>query len=111
MRKTLRPIWEDADNCNGGMWKLKCSKEDTGVVWREVVLAGIGEQFYESISPFDEIVGMSVCRREKESHSSIIQIWNMNHAYESEATIVQKVQDLVPDVKFSLKFYKSNFNL
>lgn len=73
------------------------------MVWRELVLAGIGEQFSDCVSPFDDIVGLTVGKREKED---IIQIWNLNHKYEKEATVCEKLKQLVPDVKFSVIFYK-----
>ena len=36
---------EDESNISGGMWVFRCKKEDTNFVWREVLLAAIGEQF------------------------------------------------------------------
>ena len=42
-------------------------------VWHELVLAGIGEQFSDCVSPMDEIVGLTVGKRDKED---MIQIWN-----------------------------------
>ncbi len=73
------------------------------MVWRELVLAGIGEQFTDYVSPFDDIVGMTVGIRDKED---IIQIWNLNHKYENEAKVCQKLKELVPNVNFSVIFYK-----
>ena len=36
---------EDEANISGGMWVFRCRKEDTNFVWREVLLATVGEQF------------------------------------------------------------------
>jgi len=66
-------------------------------------LASIGEQFSDCVAKNDDIVGVSVSRREKDD---VIQIWNLDQNYKSEATICEKLEELVPDVKFSVKFYK-----
>jgi len=29
MRNNRKPLWEDAENSQGGQWKLKCNKNDT----------------------------------------------------------------------------------
>ena len=67
------------------------------------MLAAIGEQLGDCVSPKDEIIGISVGRREKED---IVQIWNLDAKYESESTVCQKIQQLVPSVRFSFVFYK-----
>ena len=72
-------------------------------VWLELVLAGIGEQFSDCVSPMDDIVGMTVGKRDKED---IIQIWNMDHNYHKSARVCEKLQELVPNIKFSVIFYK-----
>ncbi len=72
-------------------------------VWLELVLAGIGEQFSDCVSPMDDIVGMTVGKRDKED---IIQIWNMDHNYHKSARVCEKLQELVPHIKFSVIFYK-----
>lgn len=105
MRNTRRPLWEDSENARGGQWKFKCKKEDTSLVWNEALLASIGEQLSDCVSPKDDIVGISVSRREKDD---VIQVWNLDQNYQSQATVVSKLQELVPDVKFSVVFYKAH---
>lgn len=72
-------------------------------VWREALLAAIGEQLSDCVASSDDVVGISVGRREKED---IVQIWNLDFRLHTEARIIKKLQELVPDVKFSAIFYK-----
>ena len=72
------------------------------------MLAGIGEQFSDCVSPSDDIVGLTVGKRDKED---IIQIWNMDHNYYKNARVCEKLQELCPDVKFSVIFYKGKTKL
>jgi len=105
MRGVRRPIWEDDDNVNGGYWKLKVPKLHTATVWRELVLACIGEQFEEECFATDEVTGISVSVRERED---LIQIWNGDSQHADKATIIQKVKKLVPHVQFLAVFYKAH---
>ena len=60
MREERPPLWEDPHLCNGGTWRMKCKKQDTSMVWKELLLASIGEQFEESLFKGDDICGLSV---------------------------------------------------
>ncbi|KAL6263317.1 hypothetical protein P5V15_006115 [Pogonomyrmex californicus] len=103
MRDDRYPLWEDKLNQKGGTWRLKCHKYDTERVWKEVVLAAIGEQFATDIAQDDEICGVTVSIRDRED---LIQIWNVNADLVSKATVLSKVRSLVPNVNFLGEFYK-----
>ncbi|CBY20311.1 unnamed protein product [Oikopleura dioica] len=105
MRGTRRPIWEDAENVNGGYWKLKCPKIHTATVWKELVLACIGEQFVEATAAEDDVTGISVSVRERED---VIQVWNANSTKSNEASVIPKIKSLVPHVQFITHFYKAH---
>ena len=72
-------------------------------MWREALLAAIGEQFSDCVAQEDEIVGISASCRDKDD---LIQIWNHNSEYGEKATICQKLEELAPSVNFTVKFYK-----
>ncbi|XP_003702156.2 eukaryotic translation initiation factor 4E type 3 [Megachile rotundata] len=102
MRDERYPLWEEPVNQNGGTWRLKCHKSDTEKIWKEVVLAAIGEQFGECVAEGDEICGVTASIRDRED---VVHIWNTNAALASKATILEKIHSLLPNVNCT-KFYK-----
>uniref|UniRef100_V9IFK5 Eukaryotic translation initiation factor 4E type 3 n=2 Tax=Apis cerana TaxID=7461 RepID=V9IFK5_APICE len=104
MRDERYPLWEEPVNQNGGTWRLKCHKSDTEKIWKEMVLAAIGEQFAECVAEGDEVCGITVSIRDRED---LVQIWNTNATLASKATILNKIHSLLPNVNFS-EFYKSH---
>lgn len=126
MRGDRKPIWEDPAHENGGYWKMKCQKKYTNVVWKELLLAVIGEQFEENLmkdkilvdsgvigSPpviryenLDNIAGLSVSTRDREDH---FQIWNDNYQGAHNSTVVEKIKSqILPHVKFHNVYYKEH---
>ena len=103
MREERPALWEDPYLCNGGTWRLKCKKADTVRVWKELLLASIGEQFEESLAKGDDICGLSVSPRDRDD---IIQIWNYDASLAGDLRLMEKVHSLVPDVQFLAEFYK-----
>ncbi|KAL5013893.1 hypothetical protein ScPMuIL_008163 [Solemya velum] len=105
MRGERKPLWEDDLNCKGGHWRLKCSKSETPIVWKELLLAAIGEQFETCMMKGDEIGGISASIRG--GPEDIIQIWNIQATLAEQSTVINKIKELLPDVKFSTIFYKA----
>lgn len=72
-------------------------------VWKELLLAAIGEQFEGHLAPGDEVCGISVSVRERDD---LLQIWNYDCSLTNQATVMKKVHSLVPDIVFNAEFYK-----
>jgi len=78
---SIVPAWEDPYNVNGGEWVFRTPKEAADVIWRELVLAVIGEQYHGVLQPGDEICGLSVSQRPTDQ---IFKIWNKQVGSEAD---------------------------
>ncbi|KAK0064071.1 eukaryotic translation initiation factor 4E type 3 isoform X2, partial [Biomphalaria pfeifferi] len=103
MRAQRRPVWEDEENSEGGNWTFKCKKQDTEDVWKQLLLAAIGEQLSDCMSEEDDIIGISVSIRDRDD---LILIWNNLASHKDDAKIIKKVKELLPHVTFTTIFYK-----
>jgi len=104
MKSGVRPIWEDTENANGGVWSMRVRKEDTEFVWKELVLAAVGEQFGPVLSNDDDISGISVSLRQ---FDNIIHVWNANASSNVNA-ILARIKSIVPNVEIRNPFYKAH---
>jgi hypothetical protein len=102
MKSGISPLWEDPKNANGGFWAMRVRKDDTSYVWKEVILALIGEQFEGSLGAGDEICGLTVSIRQ---HDDIIRIWNTNASANSSG-LLGRLKEIIPKAELRSPFYK-----
>ena len=75
-------------------------------MWKELLLAAIGEQFCDEVHDGDDVCGLSVSPREKDD---LIQIWNVRSEDVGQSRVLDKVHQLLPDVRFNAEFYKREY--
>lgn len=68
-KKGVRPIWEDDENKKGGKWIVRLKKGVADRYWEDLLLAMIGDQFFEAS---DEVCGAVLSVRNGED---ILSIW------------------------------------
>ncbi|URD74857.1 eukaryotic translation initiation factor 4E type [Musa troglodytarum] len=68
-KEGIRPLWEDAANCNGGKWILRFKKIVSGRFWEDLVLALVGDQ----LDYGDDVCGAVLSIRFNED---ILSVWN-----------------------------------
>ena len=101
-KHTVKPIWEDARNQDGGAWYFKIPDEDRkgagskeeqeGLAlqfFQQVLLMAVNEQFDDVIQPRDDLCGISVSKRWK---GSTIIIWTRRA---DEEKTIQAIKDVV----------------
>ena len=60
-KNSIKPMKEDESNKNGGKLILKCNKGYTSIIWEEIILNLLGDNFPKDI--FDKINGIIFCSK------------------------------------------------
>lgn len=68
----IRPVWEDEENKRGGKWIMRLKKGVADRYWEELLIALVGDQFFEA---GEEISGVVLSVR---SGEDIFSIWTKN---------------------------------
>ncbi|CAG8729324.1 10030_t:CDS:2 [Cetraspora pellucida] len=105
MKSDIHPAWEDPRNENGGAWSFRVSKANTAIVWRELLMMLIGEQFEDCVSKDDDIYGLTVSSR---YNSDIFNIWNKNSSVNEEAKIMEKIKEALGPIDLQSPYYKAH---
>ena len=114
----ITPLWEDDSNKKGGRISIKLKKENSSLVWEEIILLLIGGDFPEKIR--NEINGVLISVRKE---FNFLQIWfktyeknNINEINNCLRELLQIPNEVDLDVKPFTKekneggYYKKNYN-
>ncbi|KAL6044145.1 mRNA cap-binding protein [Balamuthia mandrillaris] len=104
MKEGIPPLWEDPTNAEGGFWAFRVKKSETAYVWKELVLALIGEQFEPVLLRGDSICGLTVSIR---THDDTVRLWTKNAEDQTPAHLT-KLRELLPKVEIRNPYYKAN---
>jgi len=80
-----RPVWEDPLNKDGGKWIIRLRKGVADILWENLVLALIGDQFDEE----DRVCG---CVLSVRSQEDIISVW---HQDEKDAVAKEHIRETI----------------
>jgi len=103
MVQDVKPLWEDSKNELGGFWSLRVKKEDSVEVWRELVLAAVGEQFAPVLEEGDDINGVTVSIRPA---CDIVQLWNRLTSDIGKENLFKRIKKLLPNIELESYYYK-----
>ena len=86
-RDGIRPMWEDESNRAGGKWTLRLRKHGASLLWEELVLAMIGEQFD---------VGTEVCGAvlSVRYHDDTLSVWHRTADNEAAVARLRATYDV-----------------
>ncbi len=114
----IKPLWEDESNKKGGRISIKLKKENSSLVWEEIILLLIGGNFPQKIK--NEINGVLISVRKE---FNFLQIWfktyeknNINEINNCLRELLQIPNEVDLDVKSFTKekneggYYKKNYN-
>ena len=114
----ITPLWEDDSNKKGGRISIKLKKENSSLVWEEIILLLIGNNFPQKIQ--NEINGVLISVRKE---FNFLQIWfktfeknNINEINNCLRELLQIPNEVDLDVKPFTKekneggYYKKNYN-
>ena len=89
-KNSIKPMWEDESNKNGGRIALKLRKEYSNLVWEELVFAFIGGYFAKEVK--DEINGLVInCKKDFNN----LQIWIKSYTTEVTSALEKNIREIL----------------
>ena len=99
MKNEVKPVWEDPTNRKGGVWNLQARREDAPLVWKEILMAIIGDIYKDSVKSC-EVNGVSISKKKADY---LITIWVSSP--DGKAAIMDYLCNLFPKVKVEQQFH------
>lgn len=86
----IKPMWEDDGNKQGGKVTLKLKKDNTNLIWEELVLAFVGNSLDPKVR--DEVNGVIFSSKKD---MNVIQIWYRNYNTGFISDLEQNLKELL----------------
>eukprot|EP00474_Spongospora_subterranea_P009970 CRZ10428.1 hypothetical protein [Spongospora subterranea] len=87
-KQSIRPIWEDEHNQNGGKWEVHLKKGVSSRCFEDVILAVLGDQFRVG----DEICGVVVSVK---THEDLLSVWNRSA---NDKDVITSIRDTLKQI-------------
>ena len=100
-KNSIKPMKEDDSNKNGGKLILKCNKGYTSIIWEEIILNLLGDNFPKDI--FDKINGIIFCSKKS---FNIIEIWFKEYDKKYFTELEENIRKLIEIPKEVPIYYK-----
>lgn len=101
MTKGVKPAWEDLANQKGGIWRLRVKKEDATCMWKEILMALVGDVYKDTLEV--NLNGVSIANKQNEY---VFTLWVDTDS--SNVETIQYFLDLSPHVTLITDpFYQS----
>jgi len=94
MKSGIRPLWEDDGNSRGGHLVYKVKKQQVNLIWRQILLNVIGEQFDPVLDKKDDICGASVSARKGDE--AVVSLWNKEKDLFDLRSIDNHIHNILP---------------
>lgn len=94
MKGDCKPIWEDQRHYGGGVWQIRVRRSQGELVWKELLLALVSDQYRDHIHSKDDISGVSITNKQSEY---LLQVWMTSSAGEQQT--INYLRSLVPEVQ------------
>ncbi|ELP93546.1 eukaryotic translation initiation factor 4E type, putative [Entamoeba invadens IP1] len=92
MENGVKPLWEDKKNIKGGTITVKCPKEETAIIWKELLVLVISNKDCETIHK-GKINGVSVSMKKA---NNLIGIWVDTKDSNFKDNVIKFIVDYFP---------------
>ena len=84
MRKGIIPMWEDAQNRNGGCFSYKVANKEVNQAWKQLSYVTVGETISSNLSVLPHVNGITISPKK---NFCIIKIWMANCNFQNAGVI------------------------
>jgi len=89
--QVIFPLWEDKNNCDGGVWSFKIDKEHAQDIWFKLFSFTVGETICHNTLESLQVNGISISPKK---NFCIIKIWNNNYKHSDIKLLSDKLSFL-----------------
>jgi translation initiation factor 4E len=90
MRKGIVPMWEDAQNRNGGCFSYKVANKEVNQAWKQLSYVTVGETISTNLSVLPHVNGITISPKK---NFCIIKIWMANCNFQN-AGIIRELEGI-----------------